>query len=196
MVWYGLERRTGGDHYLNSILRAISIIMLTPSYIESIRLGNTKSFDAWNTEALNTIQTVGGSRIMPKQVTPEQKQKAIERREKFRALVRQVAQMSDSDREAMIMRVGAVVTCEGRELSPTNTMLCLMQCPGVSMVGGFKQWLRQGRAVSKGQHGIAIWIPCAGKKSDEGEVETETYFTMGTVFDISQTQEIEMEVAA
>jgi hypothetical protein len=162
----------------------------------TVSLPKDKSFDAWNTEALNTIQTVGGSRIMPKQVTPEQKQKAIERREKFRALVRQVAQMSDSDREAMIMRVGAVVTCEGRELSPTNTMLCLMQCPGVSMVGGFKQWLRQGRAVSKGQHGIAIWIPCAGKKSDEGEVETETYFTMGTVFDISQTQEIEMEVAA
>jgi hypothetical protein len=128
--------------------------------------------------------------------TPEQKQKAVERREKFRALVRQVAQMSDSDRQAMIMSVGAVVTCEGRALSPTNTLLCLMQCSGVSMVGGFKQWLRQGRAVSKGQHGIAIWIPCAGKKSEEGAEESETYFTMGTVFDISQTQEIEMEVAA
>ena len=132
---------------------------------------------------------------MPKHITPEQKQKAIERREKFRALVRQVAAMSDADRLGMISRVGAVVTCEGRALSPTNTMLCLMQLPGVSMVGGFKQWLRQGRAVAKGQHGIAIWIPCAGKKSEEGE-ESETYFTMGTVFDISQTQPIELEVAA
>jgi hypothetical protein len=128
--------------------------------------------------------------------TPEQKQKAVERREKFRALVRQVAQMSDSDRQAMIMSVGAVVTCEGRALSPTNTMLCLMQLPGVSMVGGFKQWLRQGRVVAKGQHGISIWIPCASKKSEEGETESETYFTSGTVFDISQTQPIEMEVAA
>ena len=133
---------------------------------------------------------------MPRQVTPEQKQKAIERREKFRALVRQVAQMSDAERQAILTRVGAVVTCEGRALSPTNTMLCLMQCPRVSMVGGFKQWIRQGRAVAKGQHGLAIWIPCAGKKSEEGEEESETYFTMGTVFDVSQTAEIDLEVAA
>lgn len=60
---------------------------------------------------------------MPRNITPEQKQKAIERREKFRALVRQVAAMPDADRAAMIDRIGAVVTCEGRALSLTNTML-------------------------------------------------------------------------
>jgi hypothetical protein len=29
MVWYGLERRTGGDHYLNRIMWAFGRIMLT-----------------------------------------------------------------------------------------------------------------------------------------------------------------------
>lgn len=98
--------------------------------------------------------------------------------------------------KAILERVGAVVTCEGRALSATNTMLCLMQLPGVSMVGGFKQWIRQGRAVMKGQHGVSIWIPCAGRKSEDGEAEGEMYFTSGTVFDISQTAAIELEVAA
>lgn len=138
---------------------------------------------------------------MPRNITPEQKQKAIERREKFRALVRQVAAMPDADRAAMIDRIGAVVTCEGRALSLTNTMLLSYAVSRgfnggrVSMVGGFQQWIRQGRAVAKGQHGINIWIPIAGKKdSDE---EDETHFIMGTVFDVSQTQEIEAsEVAA
>ncbi len=130
-----------------------------------------------------------------KNITPEQKAKAEEKRAKFRAMVRQVAAMSEAERQAMSDRIGAVVTCEGRALSPRNTMLAYMQFPGVSMVGGFKQWIRQGRCVAKGQHGISIWIPCAGKKSDEGE-EGEMYFTSGTVFDISQTQAIELEVAA
>lgn len=131
-----------------------------------------------------------------KNITPEQRAKAEARRAQFKQLVKQVSQMSDVERQAILERVGAVVTCEGRALSPTNTMLCLMQLPGVSMVGGFKQWIRQGRAVSKGQHGISIWIPCAGKKSEDGETEGETYFTSGTVFDISQTAAIELEVAA
>jgi hypothetical protein len=133
---------------------------------------------------------------MARILTEEQKAKSSARRERFRVLVKQVAAMTDDQRQAIIQRAGAVVTCEGRALSPTNTMLCLMQFPGVSMVGGFKQWLRQGRCVAKGQHGISIWIPCAGKKSEDSTEEGETYFTSGTVFDISQTEEIAQEVAA
>jgi hypothetical protein len=128
-----------------------------------------------------------------KNITQEQRDAAEAKRAKFRAMVKQVAAMSDEERQAILDRVGAVVTCEGRALSPRNTMLCVMQLPGVSMVGGFKQWIRQGRCVAKGQHGISIWIPCAGKKSEDGETEGETYFTSGTVFDISQTAELDSE---
>ncbi len=133
---------------------------------------------------------------MRKQATLEQKAKTEARRAQFRQLVKQVAQMSENERQSILERVGAVVTCEGRTLSPTNTMLCLMQCPRVSMVGGFQQWIRQGRAVMKHQHGISIWIRCAGKKAEDGTEEGEAYYTSGTVFDISQTQAIEAEKEA
>ena len=126
-------------------------------------------------------------RLIMRKLTEEQRAKSEARKLRFRQLVKQVAAMSDAERDAMLIRVGAVVTCEGRALSPTNTMLCLMQLPGVSMVGGFKQWIRQGRAVRKGEHGVSIWIPCAGKKAEDSETEGEMYFTSGTVFDVSQT---------
>ena len=129
-----------------------------------------------------------------KTTTPEQKAKVEARRAQFKQLVKQVAQMPDAERQEIVSRVGAVVTCEGRALSMTNTMLCLLQHPSVSMVGGFRQWLKQGRSVMKGQHGMAIWIPTNSKS--EGEEESETHFLMGTVFDVSQTQAVEMDVAA
>jgi antirestriction protein ArdC len=91
------------------------------------------------------------------------------------------------------MKVGAIVTCEGRSLSPFNTCLVLNQLPTASMVGGFRQWLDKGRAVKKGEHGLMIWIPTKGKddKPTAEDIEQETArpnFVMGTVFDISQTE--------
>src|SRR6185503_7124466 len=77
-----------------------------------------------------------------KQPTDEQKARAAERREKFRALAKHVAEMPDSARTALVDRCGAVVTCEGRALSFVNTCLVLTQRPGASMVGGFAQWLK------------------------------------------------------
>jgi dGTP triphosphohydrolase len=49
--------------------------------------------------------------------TAEHKAKAQERREKFRALVKQIAGMTNEEREAIVQRVGAVPTCKGRALS-------------------------------------------------------------------------------
>jgi antirestriction protein ArdC len=128
--------------------------------------------------------------------TAEQKARAQERREKFRALVKQIAAMTDEEREAIVQRIGAVPTCEGRALSCVNTLLLIRQCPNVSMVGGFKQWIRQGRQVRKGERGHYIWIP--KHKGEDGKGETveaaadeagKPSFLMGVVFDISQTDE-------
>jgi antirestriction protein ArdC len=128
--------------------------------------------------------------------TAEQKARTQERREKFRALVKQIAAMTDEEREAIVQRVGAVPTCEGRALSCVNTLLLISQCPKVSMVGGFRQWIRQGRHVKKGERGHYIWIP--KHKDEDGEGETVKAaaeeadmpnFVMGVVFDISQTDE-------
>jgi hypothetical protein len=60
------------------------------------------------------------------------------------------------------------------------------------MVGGFNQWITAGRAVRKGEHGLSLWIPCQGKSESDDE-PGETYFRMGTVFDIEQTAEIQNE---
>ena len=135
--------------------------------------------------------------------TLEQKQKAAERRERFRALAQQVAQMSEDERTALVMKVGAIVTCEGHALSPLNSCLVLTQLPTASMVGGFRQWQDKGRRVKKGEHGLMIWIPTSkgemGEQGEEapptgadtaseGEERKRAGFVMGTVFDVSQTE--------
>jgi hypothetical protein len=137
-----------------------------------------------------------------RQPTPEQKQKATERRERFRTLAAQVAELSEDERAALVMKVGAIVTCEGRALSPFNSCLVLSQLPTASMVGGFWQWKDKGRSVRKGAQGLMIWIPKhKGEEGDEpapvpaaeapeGEEKTgkRSAFVMGTVFDVSQTE--------
>jgi hypothetical protein len=123
--------------------------------------------------------------------TAEQKQSAAARRERFRSLVKQVAQMSDEQRGEIVNRIGAVPTVEGRSLSPFNSCLILTQLPTASMVGGFQQWLRSGRAVRKGEHGLGIWVPTVAKAPEPEGDEAEVNFIMGTVFDIGQTQEVE-----
>jgi hypothetical protein len=110
--------------------------------------------------------------------------------------------MPVTERVEFTSKFGAVLTVEGHALSLGNTMLCLMQHSGVSVVGGFRQWIKQGRAVMKGQHGMMIWVPVnkpdkQGESTpvapDNGEAHEamERRFIIGTVFDISQTQEIE-----
>lgn len=132
---------------------------------------------------------------MRRQPTPEQKAKANERRERFRAIVKQVAAMDEDERTALVMKCGAIVTCEGRALSPLNSCLILTQFPTASMVGGFLQWKDHGRSVKKGEHGLSIWVP-TGRKDEREELEQATDdskakragFIMGTVFDVSQTE--------
>jgi len=134
--------------------------------------------------------------------TEEQKAKAAERRERFRQIAKQVSQMTDEQRAAMTIKIGAVMTCQGHALSLNNTIILMMQIPNVSVVGGFRQWLSVGRAVKKGEHGAMIWVRTGNKTAvsdtpttdcpnPTGQVEDESRFLIGTVFDISQTMEVE-----
>ncbi len=132
---------------------------------------------------------------MKRNLTPEQLAARDAKRAKFRALARTISKMSPTEREAMAAKLPGVVTIEGHALSPFNTCLVVMQFPSASLVGGFRQWLKHGRCVVKGQHGISIWVPCGARKSDadpaEGDSDGERPgFICGTVFDVSQTQEI------
>jgi hypothetical protein len=126
--------------------------------------------------------------------TPESMAKTLERRERFRQLVKTVSAMGEDERTALVMKCGAIVTCEGRALSPLNSVLILTQFPTASMVGGFLQWKEHGRSVKKGEHGLSIWVPTGGK-SERAELkaiseskEKPGGFIMGTVFDITQTE--------
>lgn len=129
--------------------------------------------------------------------TPEQIAARDAKRERFKQLVKQIAAMSDTDRARIATNAGTVLTCEGKALSPINTCLLFLQCPNVSMVGGFRQWLRQGRCVRKGQHGSTIWIPLGARGGDigadlSGQESVESMrFGTATVFDISQTEELQ-----
>lgn len=137
-----------------------------------------------------------------RQLTPEQTAARDARREKFQALAKRVAAMSPGERADMLARMPAIVTIEGRALSPFNSCLVMLQNPGASIVGGFRQWIKAGRAVKKGQHGAAIWIPTGAGRSDAAALETANpaeeqagesgpRFITGTVFDVTQTAEIE-----
>src|SRR5262245_3225473 len=141
----------------------------------------------------------GPTNMARREATPEQKAKAEERRAKFRKLAEQIAAMSDEQRAAMAERMGALVTIEGRSLSVHNSCLIGSQNPDATMVGGFNQWLRAGRAVRKGEHGLCMWAPTArtieaSEKAAEHKAATgeetgnlRANFIMVTVFDISQT---------
>lgn len=104
-----------------------------------------------------------------RELTVEQIEARDAKRAKFRGLVKQVAAMDDKQRSALVDSCCAVVTCEGRALSLTNTMLAILQTGGkVSMVGE----LAQAEASGDSQR-----------------------FGTATVFDISQTQDLDPAVA-
>jgi hypothetical protein len=134
-----------------------------------------------------------------RQPTEAQRAATAERREQFKALAARVAAMTDDERTALVIRLGAIVTCEGHALSAFNSCLVLTQFPPASMVGGFHQWRAKGRKVKKGEHGLMIWIPTGRKHKAEnaapspqdadGETkDKQAGFAMGYVFDVTQTE--------
>lgn len=132
-----------------------------------------------------------------KPATAEQKAAAQAKRDRVRQLVKQFAALPEAARIEFANQHAKIKTVEGRELSQVNTMLVYSQLPGASLVGGFSQWKKNGRAVRKGEHGAAIYVPCSRKQADDqqdGEQQANAegvYFTCGTVFDIGQTDQID-----
>lgn len=131
---------------------------------------------------------------MRRKPTESQRLAAAERRDRFRALARQIASLGEADRAAIAARSN-VATIDGRALSTHNTCLVISQRPTATIVGGFRQWIAAGRAVRRGERGISIWVPCAPSRAkqnptDGSPPDTDTYFVPGVVFDVSQTDEI------
>ena len=130
--------------------------------------------------------------------TPAQKEAAQARRDRFRAIVKQIAGMDAGQRVLLADRM-PVTMVEGHTLSVGNQLLLARQCPDATIVGGFRQWKAQGRNVRKGEHGHMIWVPIGTGEPDadtpqpgdlDGDAKpTRLRFIIGTVFDITQTSE-------
>ncbi len=103
----------------------------------------------------------------------------------------------DDNARIAIAETMPVMNPEGRILSETNCIFLAFQSEiKFTVVGGFKQWLKHGRCVKKGQHGNFIFIPAMVKtKKEDGTTEEELdKFLVARVFDISQTFEIKESV--
>lgn len=140
---------------------------------------------------------------MKTKATPEQQAKAKERRAAFAELSRTLPK---GDELQAIASDLFIQTVEGHDLSAVNTVLLTYQRENVTIVGGFQQWRTQGRAVTKGESALAIWIPRkekedpnnpasgTGQPGEITEKDLHPGFFMGYVFDITQTHIIESEI--
>lgn len=116
----------------------------------------------------------------------------MKRKEKVKELRKRLANLSEEERQALANK-GAIATLSGRVLSPYNTILVYLQSNGSTptVVGGYRQWRREGRQVVKGEHGYLIFFPVGEVKDEEtGDVIEPSKFYTTTVFDKSQTAEV------
>lgn len=130
--------------------------------------------------------------------TQEDKDKAKARKQLMLGLCKRLAALPEAEQLELRSKMPCIFNLAGRALSFRNQYLCYMQgmkAPGV--VAGFRQWKTVGRTVRKGQHGFSIWIPCRAKREEtaEGDMseQGDSYFILATVFDLSQTCEIETD---
>ena len=90
------------------------------------------------------------------------------------------------------------------QYSPRNTILILMQCPNATRIASYNKWKDEfNRIVCRGEKAIKILCPNIVKRRhttdsyvteelEEDEYDTLlTGFSVGNVFDISQTEQIE-----
>ena len=114
-----------------------------------------------------------------------------ERKSKIKEIRQKLSNLSEEQKQSLTAN-GLILTVGGRTLSLYNTLLiCLQSAIGKlpTVVGGYQQWRTTGKQVRKGEHGFIIWFP-VGPKDEDGDIEAERFFT-GTVFDISQVEDIE-----
>lgn len=129
-------------------------------------------------------------------------------REKLAALAGKVRAMSEEERGELAATYGTV-TAEGRPLSAFNSVFLAMQAGRpLLQVGGFRQWLKAGRAVRRGEHAAgSIWVPAwRGRDGDAGALEdagdgdggehARRRFLLVPVFDVTQTEPAEPRATA
>ena len=78
-----------------------------------------------------------------------------------------------------------------RQYTMKNQAYLLSQNPAATDVRSFKEWKLAGRSVKKGEKALRVWVPKPFTKADEQrelDGQQPARFTLGPVFDISQTE--------
>ena len=121
--------------------------------------------------------------------------------DRLRGLSKSIKSMSDEARTKLATRLGTI-TAEGHSLSIWNTCCLWMQANReLVQVGGFRQWMKVGRVVRKGESAIGyIMVPLKRKSnveevSEQNDNEKNLRFKWVAVFDVTQTEEIMSAVA-
>jgi DNA-binding helix-hairpin-helix protein with protein kinase domain len=126
-----------------------------------------------------------------KTVSPE----AARRKEQIKTLAETVARMTEEEKQTYISKAGVVLKSDGTMLSLSNMMMAVLQNDRATMVAGYEQWKSLGRQVRAGEQSIKIFAPTLRTRTDDqGEETTSTRFILVSVFDVSQTDEIEAAV--
>jgi hypothetical protein len=144
-----------------------------------------------------TKTTSASNRRTRREPTAEQKEAAALRRQGIKNLCAIIKAMPEEKRVLLAHSYG-IRNTEGHELSVYNQCLLVHQNSSVSIVGGFAQWKKLDRHVKKGSKALAIWVPCTRKAEagpgaivpagvDPSDLD-ESFFVIGNVFDISQTE--------
>jgi antirestriction protein ArdC len=98
-------------------------------------------------------------------------------------------------RDSATWRRNLAIMARFHHYSFNNQLMIAYQRPGATFVRGFKSWLAAGRAVRKGEKGIAIFAPRPRSRTetnDVGDDETESgiSFRVVYVFDVAQTDPV------
>src|SRR3990167_4302999 len=121
----------------------------------------------------------------------------MERKERLAEIRKRLSALSKEDRAKLAAQY-TIATVEGRALSVYNTCSLYTQAMGgtvPTVVAGYRQWQAAGRQVQKGQTGYVIFFPM-GSKDKEGNITEAAHFGLANVFDITQTEAKELQVAA
>ena len=114
-----------------------------------------------------------------------------------RQLLRAISAMTDAERQAMADRLPRVMSPQGHFLTIYNTLLLCQQAQrtDLTVVTGFKAWIKAGRVVRKGERTLGyIAVPIQIRQRDQNGDKTDTKelrFRFVPVFDVSQTEELE-----
>lgn len=116
----------------------------------------------------------------------------------LKELAGRLAAMNDEQRAAIAAQ-SPVITIERHLLSHRNNCLLVWQSARpVTMVGGFRQWLKAGRCVARGESALWILAPMSRNARDTEQPDAEgkiTFFREVPVFDVAQTTELPAVVA-